>query len=274
MHRYVAGLLLAALASAAAAQRGTGGTTWRLTGVVTDTGRHPLAGVQVTVVGTALVTTTDSTGRFTFPAFPAGAQRLAFRSIGFAPDSARVDPRGIGGLARAALRPLAVRLAPTVVTAAPEVESAKLAGFYRRRAAGRGQFITRAEFEPFAPPDVASVLRRFHSLRVEPSPDGALVMSTRGMTMKNMRLTACAMRVGVDGQLMPADFGIDEISVGEVEAIEVYAGPASMPAQFQTVLPGQEALAPDTALHGGGTSAVETSTSCGLVMVWTRSGGR
>lgn len=274
MHRVAAGLLCAVLSSAAVAQQPPARATWRLTGVVTDSGRRPLGGVRVTVAGTPLAATTDSAGRFAIPALPEGARVVVFRRIGFAPDTARVDPGANGGGARAALRPLAVRLAPTVVTAASEGESAKLAGFYRRRRAGRGQFVTRAEFEPFAPPDVAAVLRRFHSLRVEPSPNGQLVMSTRGMAPTNMRSSACAMRIGVDGQLMPADFGIDELSMGEVEAIEVYAGPASMPAEFQTALPGQDALRPDTALPGGGTAAVETSTSCGLVMIWTRSGGR
>lgn len=275
MRRFVAGMLVAVLAPTAAAQQTAVGTAPRLTGVVTDTARQPLAGVRVSVVGTALAAATDSAGRFVLAGIPAGPLRVAFRRLGFEPDTLVLDPRTLRrDSASAALRPLAVRLAPTVVTATREFQSAKLAGFYRRRRGGRGQYVTRAQFEPFAPPDVASVLRRFHSLQLEPTPEGQLVVSTRGPAVRNLRLAACAMRIGLDGQLMPGDFRIDEVPIEEVEAIEVYAGPASVPAEFQTVLPGQDPISRDTALHGGGTSDIETSTSCGLVMIWTATGGR
>ncbi len=275
MHRFVAGILVAVVAPVAAAQRVVARTAPKLVGVVTDTARQPLRGVQVSVAGTSLTTTTDSAGRFVLTGLPAGPLRIAFRRLGFAPDTVRFDPRTFpGDSATAALRPLAVRLAATIVTAPRAFESAKLAGFYRRRRAGRGQYLTRTEIEAFAPPDVASVLRRFHSLQLETTPSGFLVVSTRGPALQNLRLAACAMRIGIDGQLMPSDFRIDEMPIDEVEAIEVYAGPASVPARFQTVVPGQDAISRDTALHGGGTSGIEASTSCGLVMIWTAQGGR
>jgi hypothetical protein len=269
-----AGLFVVVFAPAAAAQRGAAAPVTRLVGVVTDTAHRPLLGVQVSVVGAAVAATTDSAGRFELTALPAGPLRVAFRRLGFAPDTVRLDARASAGdSASASLRPLAVRLAPTVTTAERGFESAKLAGFYRRRRSGRGQYVTRREFDRFAPPDVASVLRRFHSLQLEPAPGGTLVMSARGLAVRNMRLAACAMRIGLDGQLMPGDFRIDEIPIDDVEAIEVYAGPATMPPQFETLLPGQDPISRDTALHGGGSSGIETSTSCGLVMIWTVSGG-
>ncbi len=275
MHRLAVGVLVVALAPAAAAQHAVIATSRGLVGVVTDTARHPLAGVQVFVVGSSRAATTDSDGRFVLPDAPAGPFRVAFRRLGFAPDTVRMDPRTGGGrVATPTLRPIAVQLAPTIVTATPEFQSAKLAGFYRRRRAGRGQFLTHAEFEASAPPDLASVLRRFHSLELEQTPGGLLVRSTRGMAVRNMRLTACAMRIGVDGQLMPGDFRIDELPIDQVQAIEVYAGPASVPPEFESVLPGQDALAGDSGLRGVGTSGMETSTNCGLVMIWTAVGGR
>src|SRR5438045_3298338 len=76
----VALLAIAAAPSLGSAQAG------RITGTVTDSGAHPIAGAQITVVGTALRSNTDDAGRFTIGGVVAGtydirAQRLGQRAV-------------------------------------------------------------------------------------------------------------------------------------------------------------------------------------------------
>jgi len=51
--------------------------------------------------------------------------------------------------------------------------------------------------------------------------------------------------------LMPVDFSVDDIRPNDVKGIEVYLGPATIPAEF---------------------SSVQPDAPCGLVMIWTKTG--
>lgn len=57
----------------------------------------------------------------------------------------------------------------------------------------------------------------------------------------------CRSTVMLDGVPMMHPFSINSLDVGEVAAIEWYAGPASMPAQFNA-----------------------TRNGCGLLVIWTK----
>ena len=60
--------------------------TGRVTGTVVDSATsNPIANARVAVVGTTLLSGTDSDGRFSLNNVPAGAQQLRFTRIGFAP---------------------------------------------------------------------------------------------------------------------------------------------------------------------------------------------
>jgi hypothetical protein len=76
-----------------------------------------------------------------------------------------------------------------------------------------------------------------------------LPVSSRGRKMVDARPVPCVMRVGVDGQVKEWGFSLDAVSPGEVHGIEVFSGPASIPAEF------------------GGS---RTDAFCGLVMIWLR----
>jgi TonB-dependent starch-binding outer membrane protein SusC len=82
----IAALFAVAMTSAeVAAQTGT------IVGVVTDQAtRQPLAGVQVTVVGTNLSQITTATGQFMFPAVPVGPQVLRVSALGYTADDTRI----------------------------------------------------------------------------------------------------------------------------------------------------------------------------------------
>jgi hypothetical protein len=60
---------------------------------------------------------------------------------------------------------------------------------------------------------------------------------------------SCALRIGLNGKLMPEDFTLDEVSAADVVAVELYSGAASMPVEF---------------------SSTRRGMNCGMVMIWTR----
>lgn len=77
-------LTLGAGLAPAAAQTGS------VTGVVTRTDGTPVGGVQVTVSGTSIATTTGTNGRYTLRLVPVGSQVILFRWLGYQPQQATV----------------------------------------------------------------------------------------------------------------------------------------------------------------------------------------
>src|SRR5690606_1252592 len=100
-------------ASVAAAQQGT------ITGTITDQeSGQPLASAQVVVVGTNIGTITGIEGTYTLRGVPAGTVNIRALSIGYAEQTQQVTLQA-GGTATAnfELRPMAISMAPMVVTA-------------------------------------------------------------------------------------------------------------------------------------------------------------
>ncbi|MEJ2679670.1 MAG: TonB-dependent receptor plug domain-containing protein, partial [Gemmatimonadota bacterium] len=104
--RFLAIALLLALPMAASAQQAR-----RVVGQVQDNARNPLAGVQVTVLGTSVGTLTNSDGHFALEA-PAGADSIQFVYIGY-----RTVVRAIAPVVNVTMRVEAVALEGIVVTA-------------------------------------------------------------------------------------------------------------------------------------------------------------
>jgi hypothetical protein len=258
------------------AQQATRDSLARIEGVVSDTAGRPLADVRVTIALLGVTTRTDSLGHFTLVAIPAGARIVQLRRVGFEPADipmqlAAGQRASIDYQLGAATAGNATALAPVVITDVKPTLSLGLQGFDARRKIGRGQFVTREEFERYAPRDVTSVLRHMHSLRVAETSDGPLVISTRGLIQRNNQPAVCAMQIGLDGHLQPSTFTIDDVAIDEIAAVEVYSGPATIPAEFNT---GASGTAPSPAPRSGRSFSAETNSYCGLVMIWTRSGGR
>lgn len=63
------------------------------TGIVVDTARRPVSGVQVLLSGTRLVASTGADGRFQTSRITNGPQNLLFRRIGFRPRTLQIDLR-------------------------------------------------------------------------------------------------------------------------------------------------------------------------------------
>ena len=146
----------------------------------------------------------------------------------------------------------------------------------RRTRATGGQFITRADIELRQPFSSLDLFKQLHGVQVQQnSRFQTVITSTRGTQF----LDQCVMSVGVDGLVMGLarqqgiqlrlpqrvlatetpdpqetpmpEFDVNDIPPNDIYGIEIYNGPATIPAQF-------------VSMAGANT--------CGLIMIWTRNG--
>lgn len=228
-------------------------------GIVSDSGTGQpvnLASVLMfTAVGDSVGSVlTDSTGFFSLRA-PEEAFALRVTGIGYRTE--RVGPFSLS--AEDGVRVIEVRLEPQPLSIAGLSVDAQLpalaeAGFYERMAEGRGQFLTPTDI---AESDAWFTPELFHELdRVQPQYSAApwarwvsLMSATGGGT--------CEPRIFIDGVWLRPEFrrpgeGLDDaVPLEDLLAAEVYWGPFQAPIRFQ------------------GTSK---DNSCGVVLLWTRSG--
>lgn len=263
VHVWSHGLLLGAtvvvVPSLAPAQRPP---TSLISGIVADTTQHPtpgsvllVPGVEVALLGAGLVTYTDSAGTFRLAAVPPGTYMLRMRRVGYEPSIRTL--RVAGGDSLDILhyaRPVA-RTLDAITVEAKGRRSARLEEFESRRRSGRGVFLTRSDIEERHPVVTTDLMRGMTSVAVQDSIiDGSqripVVVSRRGgkLTLRN-GVSACVLRTVVDDVVMPAGFPLDQISARDIEGIEVYSGPSSIPAKFSNL-----------------------GSWCGLVVIWTRDG--
>jgi hypothetical protein len=212
---------------------------------------RPVAGARVELLtdagaATGAAVTSDSAGAFTLSAPSAGVYRVRAGRTGYrtAVSPAVQLPRGERITMTLSLVPDTVQLAPIVVTGAPTRVPGELGGFYeRQRQNAFGTFITRQQIDRQRPFEVTDLLRTTPGLIVTPAPFafGSTVRTTEG----------CAPAFYLDGvRFALMGETIDEIvNPNDVEAIEVYAHPAEVPAQFAGF-----------------------DNACGAIVVWTRRG--
>jgi len=233
----LAALALLALPCAALAQlpgEGVGPDTIRVSGVVLDqsTGRM-LSGVSVTLTPLDEGRTqgwrgnTTGTGRFQSPLLSAGAYRLSVEAYGFSSVSQDVALAGASEMdLRIGLVPEALELEPIVVTSFRRTRL-EGSGFYQRRQLGIGHTFTRDEIQRRSPARVSDLFRMV---------PGTEIITQRGRGGAEIRLRrGCVPEID------------DFLSVGDLEALEVY--------------------------HGGAGTMTLSGSNCGTIMAWTREGG-
>lgn len=122
-----------------------------------------------------------------------------------------------------------------------------LQGFEERRKQGIGEFYTQEWINDKNSPSVGELLRGVPGVGVEPGPNGwYLITSQRGG--RSLQNAACLMDMFLDGIPMDQEAIHRTTRPVDLEAIEVYHGPATVPSQFKKQLTG----------------------SCGVVLFWTR----
>jgi hypothetical protein len=139
------------------------------------------------------------------------------------------------------------------VTAPKPLPMGRLADFERRREHYIGGiFLTRADIEKRHVMRTSNLFLGLLGVRIVDSSGVRLLASARGKSPNFRRgdLAPCYFNVGVDGVVTPFGRSVDDIPIHEIDAIEVYAGAASMPRELMATRP---------------------DGWCGLVMIWTRS---
>jgi hypothetical protein len=237
-------LVSAVIASAAAAQAPLAlpSSSGTVSGTVRDTTGVPLALVRLTSSG--LITLSDSVGSFTLGGLPIGRVTLAVRRLGFEPLDLSIElSGGRVELVNVVLTMLPQDL-PGVTSQAHALADVRLADFYRHRQTGIGFFLDRKEIESRRAQRISDILRRLPGIRVLPDRGGR-----SGLRMgRASGGRDCPPDVWIDG-VRAAFMNPDDKPLTDVEALEVYRGPAGVPPEMNTRL---------------------GSPACGAIIIWTR----
>jgi mRNA-degrading endonuclease toxin of MazEF toxin-antitoxin module len=226
----------------------------------------PLGGVQVSVRGEPRIVTDDD-GRARVEQIPPGMHIVAFRRIGYVPETFLLQfAPGAHLRDEVVLEPDPVAIAPVEVRAERTNRALVSNGFYARRATSNGEFLDREAIERVGHgrSTVSSVLRTVQGLRLEIAAFGRGFIVTSGRANPGILERHCYAQVIVDnvpqqpvriapGQVAVVIDGV--VSLDEVEAIEWYRGPSQTPVQFNT------------------TGTRNSGAACGTLVIWTRMGG-
>jgi TonB-dependent receptor-like protein/carboxypeptidase family protein len=223
---------------------GTGG----IKGQIHDSLGIGIAGVEITLDAGTRAFETDEQGKFELQKVPAGPLSIRLRRIGFRPDT--IDLMVLAGQViplEVRIRRLAIALAPVFIRGR-EALTGWRAGFYDRKDRGGGHFYTATDIDKRNPPNMTDFFRTVPGARVEPTNGGfTKIIRFRGASRN------CWPLVWLDGSPLGAgEFDLDNLNPRSIEAMEVYAGPASVPAQYQSV-------------RG-------TAYNCGTILIWSKEG--
>ena len=243
--RRTIGSLLALCTSLTIPRAADGQEFTTLVGIVRDSAGRPVPDVELRLNGGEVRARTSDAGGFRIAAAPVGANRVAVRRLGFAPSLLDITLRAgrIDSLV-VTLTILAASLPGVTVEEDRNAYSRRmLPGFWDRRERGFGAFMTREEIEERNAHNFADLLRRF------PSTNVVTINGRQTVRMKRMTGTRdCPPQYFVDGMRIEAA-SPDEFIPQDVEALEVYGGPATIPVQF----------APRPFTY-----------TCGAIIIWTR----
>lgn len=201
--------------------------------------RRPIEGARINLVGMDAVTVTDARGTFLFEDLIPGRYVIQASAIGFTQLTSPVVLRSS--------QTLNIEfLADAEAVELPEVSVREMANngpvdWIRRKAEGRGRYISRADIESRNAATVPDMMRMLAGVRVE----------CRNAVQCSVRMArsprGCNPAFFMDG--IPSDPAIVWLTpVGEIEGIEVYSGPAETPPELESA-----------------------QARCGVIAIWTRS---
>lgn len=230
-------LLVTVVASGGFAQA----TQATLIGTVRDTSGTPVALARLSSAG--MLAISDTAGRFTL-VLPGGATTVAVRRLGFAPRDTALELReGRTDSLFVVLKVLPFDL-PGVTAEADAFAEMRLSEFYRHRRSSEGHFFDRKEIEARRVTRISDLLRRLPGVRMVPDRSGRVhLRMARASGGRD-----CPPDYFIDG--VRAQFlGVDDLPITDIEAIEVYSGPARVPPEYNTRF---------------------GNPSCGTIVLWTR----
>jgi Carboxypeptidase regulatory-like domain len=219
------------IATAILSVGGNGSGTAVLRGkVIAHAGGGPLAGAQVTVVGTTTVVTTADDGTFTLDGLPSGTHEAVVRKIGFAKVSQIVH------LATRTPSTMNVVLEQATVLGTIHIvgkmdDGLSKVGFLARKQQGRGWYQTPEQIADKNPSEMSDLMRMTNGMKVLTAGTGRYLMSTSSAgSSKDGCINIFIDRARFD-QFQPGDAD-DAIPVADLGAIEYYREPSSVPTEF------------------------------------------
>ena len=219
--------------------------TARLVGqVVSAFDGRAIVGAVVSLLRSGMGAISDSSGNFNIPMTIAGTDTLEVRFLGYESGTVELylEPDRVTRVVLL-LSPTTVRVAELNVEIERSDTPALYAGFYRRKNKGIGHFITPEQIARRQPRYTTDMLRSVPGLAV-----GATIGGRARVTVTR-ELIPCEPVIFIDG-LYVANMPVDDILATDLGAIEVYLGPAQVPAQYANLASG----------------------SCGAILVWSRRG--
>lgn len=230
-------VLCAVLSASAQAQSAV-----RVSGVVLDGQGKPVALARVSSGRTGVVT--DSSGRFSLGGLVAGDAAVAVRRLGYAPlDTTVALAFGREESLSLAIEALPLDL-PGVTSNMDEILRTRLPDFYRHRSGGIGTFFDRRDIDTRHVQYISDLLRTLPGMRIVSDRSGRSGVRTN----RSGGGRDCPPDVWVDG-VRAAGLSPDDISIHDVEALELYRGPAGLPPELNDRF-GRPA--------------------CGVIVIWTR----
>jgi len=219
------------------------------TGRVLDaTTNAPIASATVAVTTTGASVRTDSVGRFRIEGLRVGIHRFLVSATGysrgsltlaFAAKEVMERDLELERLGAASADSGAQVLAAVPVTAEPTL-GRRFADFERRRATGRGQYLTKAEIEDRQVMTLQDAMRTMRGIRYSCAGGSCTVQMARAPL-------GCSPEYIVD-ERVDNSFG-PTIPIRDIIGVEVYNGPGDVPGEF-----------------------AGTNAGCGVVVIWTSSG--
>jgi hypothetical protein len=222
-----------------------------LTGTVYGV-RAPLSRAQVQVRGNSLTVSTDSLGHYHMAAVALGTQVLEIRRVGYLPRELTVEVQpGRNTAPDLYLTPIATLDSIRVVAQRTRYREFET----RARAAGFGHFLRAddiAKKNPLLTSDLVRQLPGFKIIRPSTSDLDVEVIESRGdLTSLHDPGKVCYANIVIDGVPGQKINWIDPQSIG---AMEIYAGPAGAPPQYQTSTGGP----------------MQSQSGCGTILIWTK----
>jgi len=244
MHQHVVSygwrplLFVAAIAQVSVAQQSA-----RVSGTVRDSSGHPIAMVRLSAGGAHTIT--DSAGRFSLAGLAAGPSPLLVRRLGFEPlDTTLTLVVGRWDTVAFVLALLPHDL-PGITTDMDAILRERLPDFYRHRTTGGGFYFDRRDIEARQPTYLSDLLRSLPGTRVMMDRTGR---GTLRMNRSSSGTRDCPPDIWLDG-IRAEGLNVDDVGIHDVEAVELYRGPAGLPPEFNDRL---------------------GRPSCGAVVIWTR----
>ena len=213
--------------------------------IVDRQSRTPIGGARIALLGQQGSLVSDSAGQFNARGLPSGNYVVQARAIGYAGASWIVEVRDSEIVTRVfELEPQPYTLDPLVVARQPGLAEQRRQDFERRRASGRGYFLTEAQIESAHPHTLGDLFRDVPGVR----------MTCRGSTSCSIRMARapreCKPDFVLDGFPATRSTGLEMSAVGIV-GIEIYRTLSETPMEF-----------------------LKSDNLCGTIVIWTRSGPR